>query len=249
MNKVKQILNTKEKKMKESLKVFVDRKIKFEKEKVKLSKEDKIIVSYESKEFFILPKEYNFQNKDSWYIPKLNYLKLYNSGYINAILVDPKEFEKVIIKNGISCSGLSCNYTLIISNSEQIIQHELQHVFDNLFNLNLKSWEKEYHAILAELIFTCDSAKIMSSLENQIYTILDRMNWELDDHKTHEWVKSKEEYTGAQWEIIYKLGKMAIDERNSVQEIKKASLEILNESYKEKMGMSYSEIIEQIKSV
>jgi len=238
MNKVEQILNTKEKKIKESLKVFVKRKIKFEKETPGHN-------YINSSGIYVLKNSNEVMINSLFY----KYNAIYNRGIISAFQMEPHEIKR--IREG---KGLNYNTSIFVPDSEYEIQHELQHVFDHLFlnfreNKIYETWELEYHSYLAQIIFSKNSEKALGHIENEVYRNLDALKCDLEDRKNLENMKLGLPHLGAKWEIVFKMNELLINETSEKTEVMNACMDLFNECYYKKIGLTYEQIIQQIKGM
>lgn len=236
MNKVEQILKNKE--MKESLKVFVKRKIKFENETL-------------GHDYINSSGIYVLKNSNEVMINGLlyKYNAIYNKGIISAFQMEPHEIKKIR-----ESKGLSYNTSIFVPDSEYEIQHELQHVFDHLFlnfrvNKIYEPWELEYHSYLAQIIFSKDSVKALGHVENEVYRNLDALKCDLEDGRNLENMKLGLPHLGAKWEIVFKMNELLIDETSNNNIVKGACMDLFNEGYNRKIGLTYEQIIQQIKGI
>ncbi len=236
MNRVEQILNRKDKKMKDTLKVFVKRKIKFEEETPGTN-------YINSSGLYVLKNSSEVMIKGRFY----KYNRIYNGGIISAFQMEPHEIKS--IREG---KGLNYNTSIFVPNSEYEIQHELQHVFDHIFlnfreNKIYEPWELEYHSYLAQVIFSKNSAKALGHIENEVYRNLDALNADLECKKSMENIKLILPHLGAKWQIVLQMYESLINETSEKSEVRGACMDLFNECYNRKIGLTYEQIIQQIK--
>lgn len=236
MNKVEQILRTKKKEMKDTLKVFVNRKIKFEEETPGHN-------YINSSGIYVLRNSNEVMINGLFY----KYNRIYNQGIISAFQMEPHEIKS--IREG---KGLNYNTSIFVPNSEYEVQHELQHVFDHIFlnfreNKIYEPWELEYHCYLAQIIFSKNSAKALGHIENEVYRNLDALNADLENRRCLEGIKLGLPHLAAKWQIVFKMNELLINETSEISEVREACMDLFNECYNKKIGLTYEQIIEQIK--
>jgi len=97
------------------------------------------------------------------------YKGFFNKGLINIYLVEPEQFKEYksntindfLYKLKMSGDVSTSANIFVTLNYNYIIQHELQHVFDNIICLKTPIWEHEYRAFLASLIYGENSNNIL----------------------------------------------------------------------------------------
>jgi hypothetical protein len=202
---------------------FYDDAVTIKKEKNKLHVE----VNYFSR--------FNFISSDfiNEYEIEYNQLKF---GNIDLYVIEREEMKKMCLPFG----GITAQNKIFTTNNEDIIQHELQHAFENVLGVGFlfKLWESEYTAFLAGIIFS-DSKKSLKEIHEDVI----QKNWNKDMEEFYE----KDTHYKARLQVVSDLYDMKVDRRSSEEEIKHAALILLNNIYKKRTGMSYEEIMEEVK--
>jgi hypothetical protein len=185
-------------------------------------KENKLLIEVDH--FYKLPS--HFINK---YEIEYNQIKF---GNIDLYVIEAEERKKINLPFG----GITTQNKIFTTNNEDTMQHELQHAFENVLKIGhlFRYWEREYTAFLGGMIFS-ESKKSLKEMHEEI-----------------NWIKGKEEYNDdehckAMLQIISDLYDMKVDRRSSEEEIKQAALILLNSIYKKRTGMSYEEMMEEVK--
>lgn len=227
------------KKNKKKVKVFNDRtnfdKFKageekyfylYDAEDIKLNGYEKLKVEIQPLYPFVLkePKKY-----------EIDYNK-YDFGEIQVCAIAREDSKKM----GYQFEGFAFNKKIFCVDEDYVIQHEIQHAFDNLLRIGHKFeiWEREYTAFLAGIVFSEDTNLNLKRLyENMEFGT-----------KTKKWKDFyKDEHMRACLEIVCDLYDMKIDERSEREVIREGALLLLNNMYKKKVGLSYEKIIEGVK--
>lgn len=234
-------IHQKMKDIKKAIEIYKDRKIEF------VMKKDSL-------------KTYLFDDeiKDivSFDMPYRGYI---NSGIINTFLVNTHEFKghksNVVntFLNQLKESGGVTHITSIFvtENHSHIIQHELQHVFDNIINLKTPVWEHEYRAFLASLIYGDNPNNILLKLVNYVNEPLNEVGFEFFKYnleyiiKNDRKVEEIEPHELAILKIIVDLDKN-IKEKYTNEKIKKTCKELMNKNYIKNVGAKYDEILVEL---
>lgn len=207
-----------------TIEVFRDRKIKFEDKRKK-------ITCYIAKE-----------NGEEIYVnlfQKANFKK----GLMNVILLDENELKFLYskspkaseyierLKNG---GSVTRGFEIILTTDyDLVIQHELQHVFDNLIEFKTKEWEHEYRAYLGGLLFSKEP--VQNNL-NEIY----RYNMKL---RSTFGCKDDEPHYIAIEKLIKEL---EFSDRLKDSELRMISKILLDANYKEHTGKTYNEMLNEL---
>jgi len=113
------------------------------------------------------------------------YKGFFNKGLISVFLVDATKFEvyesktvndflnKLKVSGGIS----NASHIFVTENNNTIIQHSLQHVFDNLIGLKTPRWEQEYRACLASLIYADSPNNVFSKMMDYVDPTLSEIEY------------------------------------------------------------------------
>jgi len=206
-----------------TINVFKDRKIKFEERKKKITC---YLTKEQGVEIYVnLVQKANFK-----------------SGLMNIILLDENELKYVYskyekaneylerLKNG---GSVTRGFEIILTTDyDLVIQHELQHVFDNLIEFKTSDWEHEYRAYLGGLHFSKEP--VQNNL-NEIY--LYNMNLKrsgCDENEPHYVASEK---------LIKEL---EFSDRLKDSDLRMISKILLDANYKEHMGKTYNEILEEL---
>ena len=136
--------------------------------------------------------------------------------------------------------GIARQNKIFTENDEGTIQHELQHCFENLLGISylFNSWEREYTAYLTEMIFS-NSKEGLDSIYNEVL----RNNWNDETEKYYD----NEVHYKARLQIVSDLLDLWVDKKSSEEQIKQVALILLDRIYKKKTGMSYEEIMNEVK--
>lgn len=119
---------------------------------------------------------------------------------------------------------------LVTDDSERIMQHELQHIFDDLIKLKTGIRDREYRACLASLVFGRD--------REETYENIYRFNRFLGGGMLHS---ENDGYDYAVNLIMKNIKKMG-----GRKKLKEKSLFLLNENYLKHTGLNYEEIVKII---
>lgn len=171
---------------------------------------------------------------------ELPYKKHFNTGEINIYLVDVNRFNlhrnnkvNMFLCDLVLSKGVTDNLDIYVSSEKNVlIQHEIQHTFDNFFNLKGEKWEREYRACLGELIFN----------KNSNESLTDFVNF-LDDMKG-----VNNPYVKAIGEVVKNIGnEMKINKRlkktDAQSNLRKVCLSLLNKNYVKHIGKTYYEML------
>lgn len=190
------------------------------------------------------------------------YKGIFNKGAINIFLVNVnefKEYESKTINNFLNnvkvTGGVSYKTSIFVTGeSNPIIQHELQHVFDYIINLKTPIWEHEYRAYLASLIYGKDSENVLIKLAEYVVNPLKEVGYDFFkkhlEHiiKTDKEIETVEPHELAILKIIVDLDKNVQGELNE-QNIIEISEKLMNENYIKNFGATPAEIIEEMQNL
>lgn len=191
------------------------------------------------------------KNKEDKLHVEVNYLRLFgdefvfkydmeyqkiNFGNLNLYVISNDDLYKLALPFG----GITSFNVIFTSDREKTIQHELQHGFDNVLGISylFKPWEREYNAFLAGIIFS-NSKEALGS----IYDEINMVKWNEELWNFYE----KDIHYKAKLQIVSDLLDLWVDKKSSEEQIKHAALILLDRIYKKKTGMSYEEIIKEVK--
>lgn len=181
------------------------------------------------------------------------YKGIFNQGLINVYLVEPeqfKEYESKTINDFIFqlkvSGGVSTNTNIFVTLSHNyIIQHELQHVFDNLICLKTPIWEHEYRAFLASLIYCENPNNILLLLSNYVRPTLKEVGFDFFKNHLNRIIEEDKEINIVEPHEVAIL-KLIIDLDNiqkSEEQIRNTSKKLLDDNYKKNFGATYSDIL------
>jgi hypothetical protein len=213
-------------KMKETIELFKNRKVEFEKIKMKMHccfgefKEENVV------SLDIIGK-INIGFID---FTSLDFEKLRNVNYQN-------KSENVKIIMGRLKQEMSLVYDLnILLTSEKgyVVQHELQHAFDFFINIKDGNIATEYRAYLAGLKYGGEPVEHL----NQIY-------FSVSKHLNNNTLLNINEMDRSNYLAMAKIASIFSNKRRvlSADRIIRISSELLDESYDDNYGMSYDEIV------
>lgn len=127
--------------------------------------------------------------------------------------------------------GISSENELIVA-TRSAIQHELQHIFDNISLCEAEfgpEEEREYRAYLGELAFSDERIKLCAWFMNGV---------------------GKEPEDNGHYPARKRIGRLMIEENlNDSNAIIRFAMDLLNEAYKQACGLTYDQIIEPFKSI
>ena len=192
------------------------------------------------------------KNKEDKLHVEVNYLRLFgdefvfkydmeyqkiNFGNLNLYVISNDDLYKLSLPFG----GITSFNVIFTSDRENTIQHELQHGFDNVLGVSylFKPWEREYNAFLAGIIFSDGKESLV-----KMYNDINIEKW----NESIESLYEKDIHYKARLQIISDLFDLWVDRKSSEEQIKHAASILLDRSYKNKTGMTYTEIIQQIKN-
>ncbi len=228
--------------VKKAVEVYKDRKIEF------LMKKNSLKTSL-----------YDSEIKDivSFDMP---YRGFFNKGIINAFLVNANEFKKynsntvnAFLKKLKESGGVSHRTTIFVTEENSyVIQHELQHVFDNIIDLKTPIWEHEYRAFLASLVYDKNPERVLVKLADYVEKPLKEVGYDffksnleyiiMNDRD----VEKVEPHELAILKIIVDLDKNIEGEFNE-QNLIETSKKLMNKNYMENyFGANYDEILEEL---
>ena len=150
---------------------------------------------------------------------------------------------------------LNRNDMLIASpGSKDIVQHELQHLFDNLNLIDGDSIEKEYRAALASIVFSENLSMAYQRIYYSYFVEALKKETLISEppgkphYEARRKIVCEIERTLFQ-EVGLKTFKARInrEERHLPEEVRTTALKLLNEAYKKKAGLTYDEILEPFK--
>ena len=125
--------------------------------------------------------------------------------------------------------GVSRENELIVA-SRSAVQHELQHVFDNISLTDAEiapEEEGEYRAYLGELAFSDERVRICASFMNGV---------------------DEEPEDNAHYHARKRIGRLLIDKSpNDSKSVIRIAMDLLNEAYRKACGLTYEQIIEPFK--
>jgi len=235
------ITKFKVRKNKEALKVFDKRKkvneFKGDKKDFEMFfNDDAVLIKKKEDKLFIEVNYFRRISRDFMNRYEIEYNQI-KFGNIDLYVIEAEEMKKMCLPFG----GIASQNKIFTSNDENTIQHELQHAFENVLGIShlFKLWEREYSAFLGGMIFS-DSKEGLDSIYKEVL----RNNWNDETEKYYE----SEVHYKARLKIVSDLLELWVDRKSSEEQIKHGALILLDRIYKNKTGMSYSEIIELIKS-
>ncbi|MCP4647162.1 MAG: hypothetical protein GY852_05405 [bacterium] len=166
--------------------------------------------------------------------------------FSGAVLSDPR----VLIKRSMTAGEAIRNVMILSSESEMLLQHELQHLFDTLIsNSSADPVQKEYNSFLAEIAFgpSNDIGKVIMGLlasplspraaERPHKDAAQRI---LDDLKLG--VSVADEGTPHSGYLVGRL--MDAIGNRSITKIQRDARNLLNQAYRKAVGITYDQIVE-----
>jgi hypothetical protein len=191
------------------------------------------------------------KNKEDKLYAEVNYLRLISNdfllkyemeykridfGKINLIVINEEDLKKLALPFG----GITSFNFIFTSDNKNTIQHELQHGFDNVLGVSylFKPWEKEYNAFLAGIIFSNSKEALV-----KMYDEINMVKWNEELWNFYE----KDIHYKARLQIVSDLLDLWVDKKSSEEQIKQVALILLDRIYKKKTGMSYEEIMNEVK--
>lgn len=176
---------------------------------------------------FLLPFEDEFHDFG------INAYKVSNPEMLDLLPSEPEEKGEYVL------GGFTDWMDIVLgSNDGSLVQHELQHLFDNIIRVAGKQTDREYRATLAELAFDENVGERYRSMEYQ--SVGDQVFRALEMRAFKSWPAHRE----AQLLILRQIRPMCNDDPAA---IKARALLLLNRAYREACGLSYDEIIEPFK--
>jgi hypothetical protein len=221
-------------KNKENLKVFVNREFNFNKEKNDSNEiiAEKIKLLEGTNRFNIDGKEFEYQ-------------KMYKEGIITGLIVkgrdlcDMNKYAKAFARGN----------TMIVTGDRDSILHESEHVLQNILGLIEKRerWELEHDAYLISVMFSENSKASFKNVSKKIRSELNKKYFDFNDMKSLYNIQIGLPNMAGKWSFVYKMDKLLVNVKHTNESIREACKILLNESYREKIGMSYDQLIERVK--
>jgi len=124
--------------------------------------------------------------------------------------------------------------------NEHLLQHELQHSFDTLFELSWDTGSGEYRAELASLAFS------ESETSEILQAFLFKFRYPEDPDSVYVRAASRiiTELSG-KLDVSWRKMLIMSDEPDFLSKMREASLELLDEAYLEAVGIAYTKIVER----
>ena len=234
MNKVEQIINTKNKKIQESLKVFVERNFDYTNEK---NKENKKI----AKNIFLLKDSNRFEIDKRIF----DYESIYKNGIVTGLIV--KGICMYNLNN--RARAFARENVMITTNNERDIIHESEHVLQNIFGLidSNERWKLEYDAYLVSILFSENSKGTYREINREVKNEIEKIHCNYNDTKSRYNIQIGLPNIAGKWELAVNMEKLLINIKHTNENVKEACTLLLNESYKAKVGLTYEQIIQQIR--
>lgn len=234
MNKVEQILNTKNKKIQESLKVFVERNFDYTNEKI--GKRENI-----AKNIFLLKDSNRFEIDKKIF----DYESIYKNGIVTGLIV--KGISMHNMNN--HARAFARENVMITTNNKRDIMHESEHVLQNIFSLIdiTERWKLEYDAYLVSILFSENSKGTYKEINREVKSEIENIHCNYNDNKSRYNIQIGLPHIAGKWELAVNMEKLLVNIKHTNENVKEACKLLLNESYKKKTGMTYTEIIQQIK--
>jgi hypothetical protein len=218
--------------MLDSLKVYEDRKVKFTKEKSFL-KLDLYNEDEKKSEIILLPKKGSFSSG----LIDMSLLDM--SKVFQMDLNDYSEKAKELIYGLMQGNCLNLKHKVIMTSEiDYALQHELQHVFDNLIGIDGDLREREYRAYLAGLIYSTDSLSHLMNIPSFIEKTINEQGEEM----------FKGKYKNNYLALITIMNEFKdfyeTDVEVTNEEIKNKSSFLLDKNYVKNTGMTYKKLLD-----
>jgi hypothetical protein len=189
------------------------------------------------------------------------YRGIFNHGSLKVFLVNSNEFKKTESETvnefleKLKESGGFTNKTtaLVTEKKDYIIQHELQHVFDNIIRIKSTLWEYEYRAYLASLIYSENPNNVLLKLVKYVNPAISEVGYEFFKHNLNKIIENEKKIVEIEPHELSIL-KIIVDLDNEIQEfdekeIRMKSKKLMNENYIKNVGGNYDEILEELEKL
>lgn len=189
------------------------------------------------------------------------YRGIFNHGSLKVFLVNQNEFKKYdsnqvneFLEKLKKSGGFTHKTSVLVTEKKDyIIQHELQHVFDNIIHIKSSLWEHEYRAFLASLIYSENPNNVLLKLVNYVNPALNEVGYNFFKANLNKIIKTEKEIEQTQPHELSIL-KIIVDldyeiKEFTEEEIRKKSKKLMNENYVKNVGGSYDEILEELEKL
>lgn len=189
------------------------------------------------------------------------YRGIFNHGSLKVFLVNSNEFKTYdsnqvneFLKRLKESGGFTNKTSVLVTDKKDyIIQHELQHVFDNIIHIKSSFWEYEYRAYLASLIYSEKPNDVLLKLVKYVNPALSEVGFEFFKQNLNKIMEKEKRIVEIEPHELSIL-KILVDLDNGIQEfdekeIRMKSKNLMNENYVKNVGGNYDEILEELEKL
>lgn len=229
MNKIDKIIS----KNKEDLRLVVKREFNFNKEKSEKTEEiAKDIKLLENSNLF------NIDGKE------FEYQKMFREGNVTGLIVK----GRALFDMNKHARAFARENTMIVKGDKDSIVHESEHILQNLLGLvgKFDRWELEHDAYLVEVMLSENSKASLKKLSKEIRGEVSGIHCDFNDMKSLYNIQIGLPNIAGKWSFVYTMSNMLLNIKRTDESVKHACKILLNEKYKNRIGITYDELIKKI---